>query len=134
MTSDCRFTDSISKEEEEGEEFDRMLKRIGGKSSVYLVGDADRDNNCCLFQEFIMDMFHAEVHIKRDKNANVGNGDLKSGARVCAAASGRGEHNADVDDKRVPHTANNISGRAIHCAVIVFIFRHGFIQNKVDYG
>ncbi|XP_053491395.1 uncharacterized protein LOC128614120 [Ictalurus furcatus] len=138
MASDCHFN-SISKEEEEGEEFDRMLERIGGKGNIYLVGDADGENNCTLFQEFIMDMFHTEVHIKRDKNANLGNGNIKSAATrncpVSDVAQGKGENNADVDEKCVRHMRkiSGHSGRAIHCAAIIFIFRHGYIQNKANH-
>ncbi|KAB5559039.1 hypothetical protein PHYPO_G00024260 [Pangasianodon hypophthalmus] len=137
MASDCHFTDSISKEEEEDEEFDRMLKRIGGKGNIYLVGDADGENNCSLFQEFIMDVFHTEVHIKRDRNANLGNGIKCAAARNCPVsdgAQGKGDNNADVDEKRVRHQrkTSGHDGRAIHCAVIVFIFRHGYIQNKAN--
>ncbi|XP_060796473.1 uncharacterized protein LOC132898822 isoform X2 [Neoarius graeffei] len=138
MASDCHFMDSISKEEEDEEEFDQMLKQIGGKGNIYLVGDADGENNCSLFQEFIMDMFHTEVHIKRGKNANLGNGDLKSAAArngpVSDGTQGKGANNADVDEKRVPHKCNNpgYSRRGVHCAVIIFIFTHGYIQNKVN--
>lgn len=139
MASDCHFTDSISKEGEEEEEFDRMLKRIGGTGNIYLVGDADGENNCSLFQEFIMDMFHTEVHIKRDKNAELGNRDIKSAAArngpVSDVTQGKGANNADVDQKCVPHKCK-IPGyyrRGVHCAVIIFIFRHGYIQNKVNY-
>ncbi|KAF4083093.1 hypothetical protein AMELA_G00136030 [Ameiurus melas] len=138
MASDCQFN-SISKEEEEGEEFDRMLERIGGKGNIYLVGDADGEDNCSLFQEFIMDMFHTELHIKRDKNANLGNGNIKSAAArnspVSDVAQGKGDNNADVEEKRVRHMRkiSAHSGRAIHCAAIIFIFRHGFIQNKANH-
>lgn len=139
MATDCHFTDFISKEKEEEKEFDRMLKRIGGKGNIYLVGDADGENNCSLFQEFITDMFQAEVHIKRDRNANLGNGDVKSDAEqnspVSDVASGKDDQNADVEEKRVrlKRKISGRNGRAIQCAVIIFIFRHGYVQNKVNY-
>lgn len=137
MASNCNFTDFISKEEED---FDRMLKQIGGKGNIYLVGAADGENNCSLFQEFIMDMFHADVHVKRDKNANLGNGDIKSAAARNSPVSsdeapGKGDNTVDVDEKQNRHK-RKISGhnrRAISCAVVIFIFRHGYIQNKVNY-
>ncbi|KAK3533385.1 hypothetical protein QTP70_019332 [Hemibagrus guttatus] len=137
MASDCHFTDSITKEDEEQEEFDRMLKRIGGKGNIYLVGDADGENNCSLFQEFIMDMFHTEVHIKRDKNANLGNGNIKA-ARDCPVsrvARGKDGNAADVDEEcaRPKRKITAPKGRAIHCAVIIFIFRHGYVQNKANH-
>lgn len=130
MASDCHFTDSISKEEEE-DEFDRMLKRIGGKGNIYLVGDADGENNCSLFQEFIMNMFHSEVHIRKDKNANLGNGEIKSSTVSEDAKGKRGNNHADVDENCVRHKRNisRHNGRA----VIVFIFRHGRMQSKVNY-
>lgn len=139
MASDCHFTDSIIKEDEEQEEFDRMLKRIGGKGNIYLVGDADGENNRSLFQGFIMDMFHTEVHIKRDNNANLGNGNIKSAAArncpVSHGAQGIDGNNADVDEicARPKRKITAPKGRAIHCAVIIFIFRHGYVQNKVNY-
>ncbi|KAK2869317.1 hypothetical protein Q7C36_001188 [Tachysurus vachellii] len=139
MASHCHFTDSITKEDEEQEEFDRMLKRIGGKGNIYIVGDADGENNCSLFQEFIMDLFHTEVHIKKDKNANLGNGNIKSASvRNCPVsdvAEGKDDNNADVDEKRVrrKRTITAAAGRAIHCAVVIFIFRHGYVQKKANH-
>lgn len=137
MASGCQLIDSISKEEEEEEEFDRMLKRIGGKANIYLVGAAGGENNCNLFQEFLMHIFRAEVHIMKDTNANLGNGEMKSGvaqnAPVCDVAEGKGDPNASVGEKCVRHERkiSRQTGRAIHCAVIIFIFTHGFIQSKV---
>lgn len=134
MASDCHFTDSVSEEEEE---FDRMLKRIGGKANIYLVGAADGENNCNLFQEFLMDMFRAEVRIMKDTNPNLANGDIKSGAAqnasVCEVSEGKRDHNASVREKCVRHTRaiSRHNSRAIHCAVIIFIFTHGFLLNKV---
>uniref|UniRef100_A0A3B4BXW9 AIG1-type G domain-containing protein n=1 Tax=Pygocentrus nattereri TaxID=42514 RepID=A0A3B4BXW9_PYGNA len=75
------------------EEFHQILKQIGGKGNVYLVGDVDRQDGeckCGLMQEFV-----AEV-----------NGGMRA-----------------TSDK----------GRAMHCAVVVFMFRHAYVRDKANH-
>ncbi|KAL7855329.1 hypothetical protein SRHO_G00175190 [Serrasalmus rhombeus] len=107
------------------EEFHQILKQIGGKGNVYLVGDVDRQDGeckCGLMQEFV-----AEVLAVDGMSGNINrNGGL--GSDCCSGSKGQGKPEVGARMR-----ATSDKGRAMHCAVVVFIFRHAYVRDKANH-
>ncbi|XP_066514811.1 uncharacterized protein C2orf72 homolog isoform X1 [Hoplias malabaricus] len=111
----------------EDEEFRQVLKQIGGKGNVYLVGDVNRKEGeckCGLMKEFVADVFPAE-----DPHEEINlNGEMKS--KCCTGSQGsKGECRPEVGARI---RAKSDQGRAMHCAIVIFLFRDGFVSDKAN--
>ncbi|XP_072516643.1 uncharacterized protein C2orf72 [Salminus brasiliensis] len=113
-------------EEEEEEEFQQILKQIGGRGNVYLVGDVNRKDGeckCSLMKEFIADVLpvddlHGEIN---------SNGGIKSDC--CPGSEGQQRRPEPGASMR----AKSDKGRAMHCALVIFIFRHSYVHDKANH-
>uniref|UniRef100_A0A8B9JN84 Uncharacterized protein n=1 Tax=Astyanax mexicanus TaxID=7994 RepID=A0A8B9JN84_ASTMX len=125
MASDLQLKRAPFPQEEE-EEFQQILKQIGGKGNVYLVGDVNREDGeckCSLMKEFVADVLPVD-DLHREINSN---GGVKSDC--CPGQDGQ---------QRKPEVGASIraksdKGRAMRCALVIFIFRHSYVHEKANH-
>ncbi|KAL6469516.1 hypothetical protein MHYP_G00230400 [Metynnis hypsauchen] len=104
------------------EEFHQILKQIGGKGNVYLVGDVDRKDGeckCSLMKEFVADVLTVDGKINR-------NGGL--GSESCSGSKGQSKPEVGARMR-----ATSDKGRAMHCALVVFIFRQAYVHDEANH-
>ncbi|KAL7867027.1 hypothetical protein AOLI_G00148410 [Acnodon oligacanthus] len=107
------------------EEFHQILKQIGGKGNVYLVGDVDRKDGeckCSLMKEFVADVLAVDgMHGKINRNGELG-------SECCSGSKGQSKPEVGARMR-----ATSDKGRAMHCAIVVFIFRHAYVHDKANH-
>ncbi|XP_036443206.1 uncharacterized protein LOC118819489 [Colossoma macropomum] len=111
----------------EEEEFHQILKQIGGKGNVYLVGDVDRKDDeckCSLMKEFVADVLAVDgMHGEMNKNGEIG-------SECCSGSKGQSPGKPEVGARM---RATSDKGRAMHCAIVVFLFRHAYVRDKANH-
>lgn len=110
----------------EEQEFLQVLGQVGGKGSVYLVGDVCRkegESKCSLMKEFVSEVFPGD---DRPGETN-SNGEIKP---ECYPGS-KGHHRPEPE-LGARMRAKSDKARAMHCSLVIFIFRHAYVHDQAN--
>lgn len=120
------------------DEFRVMLRLIGGKERIYLVGEAQKsDGDNCLLHLFNDDIFSRTLSCQQNADMQ-----LKSGTHANSRQKGNEPYefgnsliSQDGDVYRTMRATSNASEvtRHIDSAMIIFIFSHEFVSNTCNH-
>ncbi|XP_056614205.1 uncharacterized protein LOC130429580 [Triplophysa dalaica] len=142
----------------DSDDFQQMLKQIGGKSNIYLISSVcEADGDAGLLQDFIADMFNENLHEETTDCVGSGNGEIKihttpsreeadpispdqsqsepSNHSSIPAHRCTKSHKSEALKNKTVTSSRNLSGkqRSIKCSVIIFVFGHDYVCNKANH-